>query len=120
MPGKIVPLNVETVITYTFQNIRVKNVAVKLAMMITGIYKLNIGWCKMCRICGNERFTTKDCCPTPMESKNCISRDDFEKLMYKVWGDHGVIPSVIVRDFYSDWINGQDISAEEYLKHTSD
>jgi hypothetical protein len=38
MPGKIMPLNVETVITYTFQNIRGKNVAVNLAMMITGIY----------------------------------------------------------------------------------
>jgi hypothetical protein len=73
-----------------------------------------------CRICGYRELNTTDCCPTPMESNNYISREEFETLMYKVWGNHGVLPYSVVRDFYSDWINGNDILAEEYLKHTSD
>ncbi len=69
----------------------------------------------MCRICGNPKDKTKDCCPTPIETGLSIPKDEFEKLMYKVWGNSEVIPPVIVRDFYSDWINGSPIDAETYL-----
>jgi hypothetical protein len=72
-----------------------------------------------CRICGNTKDSTKECCPTPLESENCMSKDDFEKLMYEVWGNSGIIPLVTVRDFYNDWINGNDINAKTYLENTS-
>ena len=70
----------------------------------------------MCRICGSERDKTKDCCPTPLETGLAIPKDDFEKLMYEVWGDKGeVIPPSIVAGFYSDWMNGVPIDARTYL-----
>lgn len=73
-----------------------------------------------CRICGNPNETTATCCPTPDTTGKWVSRDTFESLMYKVWGNHGVIPPSIVRDFYSDWLNGVSQDAETYLRHTSD
>lgn len=40
----------------------------------------------MCRICGSSK-ATKDCCPTPRESRNWISFEDFQGAIKKIWGD---------------------------------
>lgn len=72
----------------------------------------------MCRICGSEQ-PTKTCCPNPLDGgKNYVTRDTFESLMYEVWNidnHEQQIPYSIVRDFYSDWLSGTDIPANEYL-----
>jgi hypothetical protein len=73
-----------------------------------------------CRICGSLNYNTKDCCPTPIETGLSIPRDDFEKLMYQLWNvnEPEKIPYAIVRDFYSDWMNGSPETAEHYLTVT--
>ncbi len=69
-----------------------------------------------CRICGDPRFATKDCCPTPDTTGHWVSTDAFEKLMYQIWGVTEMIPYSVVRDFRSDWLNGVPQDATTYLK----
>jgi hypothetical protein len=69
----------------------------------------------MCRICGSNQHT-RDCCPSPVEMGLSMPIEDFKDFMRKVWDVTEDIPYCIVRNFYSDWMNGKAVDVITYLK----